>query len=78
MIVKPVGAVIRLPGKIVGSVVCGVTHVFSHKTPQTTTTTAAHNEETDVINPVHTEPKSSSKIDLLIFKRLNPFGKKES
>ena len=70
------GAVIRLPGKIVGTVVGGVSHVFSHKTPHNTATTV-HNVEADT-TPVATETKTSSKIDLLIFKRLNPFGKKES
>jgi len=35
LIVKPVGAVIRLPGKIVGTVIGGVTHVFSHKSAAT-------------------------------------------
>ena len=60
-----------------GSVVGGVSHVFSHKTSPNTTNTE-DNAETEKTSLIHTETKSSSKIDLLIFKRLNPFGKKES
>ncbi len=46
LIVKPVGAVIRLPGKIVGTVVGGVTHVFSYKTAATTATAKENNGDT--------------------------------